>query len=343
MNGRALLLAYDLDAPSFRYRMRSLAGALAAHGWTVSEEALPKGRYLLRTWERRERLSWADVIVISKINLTSPEAALFAHFGKRRVFDFDDAIYVRKPRRLGDPPNESAWRRNKFLATCRSADLVVAGNEVLAAAARPAARQVAVMPTPVNLEDYGPARREADGRFTVVWIGRPENLIYLELARPALARLARHHPELRLRVVCSEFPDWTDVEIERVPWSVQGETRALMTADVGIMPLTDNEWTRGKCAFKLLQYMAASLPCVASPVGANCEAVRDGVTGYLPTDDAGWESAFEQLIASPERRRTFGAAGRALAEARYSMQAYSRGYVRLMSDLLAQRCASKRA
>jgi glycosyltransferase involved in cell wall biosynthesis len=331
---RALFLAYDLDAPSFRYRMRSLFGELAQQGWAIQEEEWPRGRYLLRTWERRRQLAWADVVVISKINLNPPEAALLMHYGHRVVFDFDDAIYVRKPRSHTDIPDESAWRRGKFLATCRIADLVVAGNETLAAAAQPAAKRISVMPTPVNLHAYDRASRAHDGRFTVVWIGRPENLIYLELARPALARLAQRHPALRLRIVCSEFPDWSEVEIERVPWSSDSEIEALTTADVGIMPLTDNAWTRGKCAFKLLQYMAASLPCVASPVGANCQAVLDGITGFLVEGDAAWEQALERLMESPALRARLGAAGRALAEERYSVRRYSENYAELLSEVI---------
>ena len=104
--------------------------------------------------------------------------------------------------------------------------------------------------------------------------------MYLEMIRPALARLAARHPALSVRVICSAFPDWPEIRIERIPWSAATEAASLAAAHIGVMPLTDDEWSRGKCAFKLLQYMAAALPCVASPVGANTEAVVDGVTGF---------------------------------------------------------------
>ncbi len=96
------------------------------------------------------------------------------------------------------------------------------------------------------------------------------------MIRPALARLASRHPALKMRVICSRFPDWPEVNIERVAWSSATEAQSLAAAHIGVMPLTDDAWARGKCAFKLLQYMAAALPCVASPVGANTEAVIDG-------------------------------------------------------------------
>jgi glycosyltransferase involved in cell wall biosynthesis len=166
-----------------------------------------------------------------------------------------------------------------------------------------------------------------------VWIGRPENLISLELVRPALAGLARQLPELRLRVVCSHFPQWSELEIEAVPWSVDSEVEALTTADVGIMPLADDAWSRGKCGFKLLQYMAASLPCVASPVGANTSVVEHGVTGSLAASADEWQSALHRLLTDRALRQKMGAAGRERAENHYSMHTYCSRYRELLTEL----------
>src|SRR5277367_4798322 len=132
----AVLLGYDLEQPSFRHRMRTLIGTLEAAGWQVRAERFPSGRYGIRTWERRALLREADVVVLHQIKLSAVEARLFAAFSKRRVFDVDDAIYVRKPRRLGEAADESLWRRKKFAATCRWVDTVAAGNDVLAGVAR---------------------------------------------------------------------------------------------------------------------------------------------------------------------------------------------------------------
>jgi hypothetical protein len=131
-----MLLGYGLEQPSYRHRMRSLIEPLQAAGWQVRAEQFPSGRYGLRTWERRALLRWADITVLHQIKLSSIEARIFAAFSRRRVFDVDDAIYVRKPRRLGDLPDESAWRKQKFAATCRWVDAVAAGNDVLAGVAR---------------------------------------------------------------------------------------------------------------------------------------------------------------------------------------------------------------
>ena len=113
----ALLLGYGLNQPSFRHRMQSLVPALQAAGWQLRCEQFPSGRYGLRTVERRRLLRWADVAVLHQIKLSALEASLFAAFCRHRVFDFDDAIYVRKPRRLGEEADDSIWRRRKFAAT----------------------------------------------------------------------------------------------------------------------------------------------------------------------------------------------------------------------------------
>lgn len=306
----ALFLAYDPEAPSFRHRLRDVATRLEAIGWECAIERFPRGRYVRRWIERRRTISAARVVVLSKINLGLGEAPLLERWSRRPVLDFDDAIYLRRPRNLGEPPGRSAVREAKFDRTCAASWLVLAGNGTLAERARVRARRVEVVPTTVDVERYPeepPPGRRGD---TVVWIGRPENLVYLELVRPALAALAREIPGLTLRVISSEFPDWPEVRIERVPWSEAAETAALASADVGVMPLFDDDWTRGKCAFKLLQYMAGALPSVASPVGVNRQVVVEGETGYLAAGSEEWTAHLREILTSPERAAAMGRAAR---------------------------------
>jgi glycosyltransferase involved in cell wall biosynthesis len=333
----ALLLGYDLEQPSFRHRMRSIVRPLEEAGWQVRAERFPSGRYGLRTWQRRELLRWADVTVLHQIKLSSLEARLMASLANHTLFDVDDAIYVRKPRRLGEPADDSPWRRRKFAATCRWVDTVAAGNEVLAEVAGRTARRVAILPTSIDASAYQATFAAPGDPPTVAWIGSPENLIYLEMMRPALLRLASRHPALKLRVICSKFPDWPEIAVERIAWSTATEAHALAGAHIGVMPLSDDEWARGKCAFKLLQYMAASLPCVASPVGANTEAVEDGINGFHAKNAGEWERALGRLIESAGLRARLGAAGRAHVLQRYSMRTYQGDYVALLNGLAAVR------
>jgi glycosyltransferase involved in cell wall biosynthesis len=185
------------------------------------------------------------------------------------------------------------------------------------------------------VSSYVPTYASADDAPTIAWIGSPENLIYLEMIRPALTRLTERHPTLKLRIICSRFPDWTDVSVEKIPWSAASEAQSLAGAHIGVMPLTDDAWARGKCAFKLLQYMAAALPCVASPVGANKEAVIDGFNGFHAGGAVEWERALQKLIASPALRASQGMNGLAHVRDRYAMSSYQNHYLALLARLAA--------
>lgn len=326
--------AYDLEAPSFRHRLAWIAPHLEALGHSVFCETLPHGRYASRLFERKQDLRSTDLLVLSKIKLSTIETAVLKRFVNRTVFDFDDAIYYRKPRRLGEAPNRSWWRQSKFDATCRMADLVIAGNRTLAERADSATRRVEIIPTSVDMGKYQARRTAGDSGPTLVWIGLPENLGYLELIRPVLAELNSKHTRLRLRVVSSSFPRWPDVRIDEVQWSRETEAEALASADVGLMPLTNDAWSRGKCAFKLLQYMAAGLPCVASAVGANKEAVIPGETGFLAGSSAQWFEALDALISDGPLRNSMGSAGRKHIKEHYDRRAVAPHLVAALTSLL---------
>jgi glycosyltransferase involved in cell wall biosynthesis len=331
-----VIWAYDLAAPSLRHRLGALAPLLAERGIPARVQLLPKGSYLLRILRRRRELASADALLLSKIKLSPTEGWFLRRFARTLAFDFDDAIDLRRPRRPGLEPERSWLRTHKFRAMCGLVDLVTAGSTLLAERARPWARRVEVVPTPVDAARYPEPAATARQPCRLVWIGRPENLPYLEPLRPVLARLRPAHPELSLRVVCSEFPDWSEVPVERVAWSEEAEVPALAGSGIGLMPLADDEWTRGKCAFKLLQYMAAGLPCVASPVGANLEVVLPGETGHLAGPPAEWGTALARLLDAPEHAREMGRAGRRRVLERYDRRVVLPLLADLVGELLGQ-------
>lgn len=331
----ALFWSYHLESPSFRHRLAPVAAELERRGWRCELVELSGGRYLRRLTERAEELAAADLLVLAKVKLAFGEERLLARLANRIAFDLDDAMYLRQRKRLGAPPEVSCIRLARFSRTLGICHLVTAGNQRLAHVAGRFGPRVEIVPTSVEIGEAPPSPPR-DGR-TLVWIGLDRNLVYLDLVRPALARLARRLPDLRLRIVCDTWPDWDDVPVERVEWSTEIEAEALATADVGLMPLTDDPWTRGKCSFKLLQYMAAGLPSVASPVGTNRDVVLHGHTGFQARTEDDWYDSLRRLLDSPELRTSMGRAGFAHARRHYARRPVVRRHADLYEQLVASR------
>lgn len=332
---KTLFWTYDADQPSFRHRMLPLRDELTRRGWTCEIETLAKGQYLKRIRVRRDQLRGADLVILHRIVLTPTEFRLLRRLCRSLVFDVDDAIYFRKPRQPGEAPGMSWFRQYRFKRTCETSDLVMVGNQCLAERAARSATWVEIVPTPVNLVAYE-ALAGSRTPETLVWIGLPENLVYLELVREAIERLAADRPQLKLRVISKEFPDWSKVPIERVSWSDASEAGDLVSAGIGIMPLADDDWTHGKCAFKLIQYMAAALPCVGSAVGANLEVVSGGRTGLLAATTDEWFAALSKLLRKPERATAMGIAGRERVRSHYDTRVVSRQAADLLERVVAE-------
>ncbi|WP_027778025.1 glycosyltransferase family 4 protein [Paraburkholderia caledonica] len=238
------------------------------------------------------------------------------------VMDFDDAIFH------GYDLHPSPWVRRVFGRRIdrlmAGASLVVAGNGYLARRARAAgAPWVEQLSTVVDLERYqvkrghSPAAPGAKPR--IVWIGSPSTAQYLSLIAKPLALLAQEQPFI-LRVIGGGAVSMPGVEVEVVPWSLETEAAAIAECDAGVMPLMDTPWEQGKCAYKLIQYMACGLPTVASTVGANCEVVVEGETGFLSDTPDSWIDALRLLLRDSALRQRLGAAGRARAEAEFCLQ-----------------------
>ncbi|MGH9442904.1 MAG: glycosyltransferase family 4 protein [Thermoanaerobaculia bacterium] len=332
MKSRALFWVHDPAAPSFRHRLAVHIPALESEGFACEVETFPRRRYGLRVLERLARAREFDLLVVAKFKLEIGERQAVRRAAKKIAYDFDDAIYYSKPARPGDEPGRGARRVRKFRAMCSITDVVTAGNETLAAAARPFARRVEVVPTPIDLSSYGQPRRASNG-LRLVWIGLPGNLPYLDILRGPLATLGAEFPDLSLKVISERPPAGVPIPVEFVPWSSSTEAGELAACDIGVMPLSDDGWTRGKGGFKLLQYMAARLPAVASPVGVNREIVVQGETGFLAPDAAAWETSLRALLRDPGRAREMGLAGRRRVEERYERSIVSRRLARIYGSL----------
>lgn len=307
---KLLLLHGDPSLASARVRVLDLVPHLRARGVDCETALLPS-----RPWELRRRLaaSDADVVVIQK-KTPSPLAGLAWRACRAPlVFDYDDAILFRRAPRGGS--FESRTRRRRFARAVRIADAFACGNEYLAALCR-GAKPVLVVPSAVPLDVPRASERRRVGPARVGWIGAPHNLAELESIAPALRGLARRH-DFVLAVISEAAPRIDGVPVEHVPWKLSSQAQEIARLDVGLMPLADTPWTRGKCAYKLLQYMAGEVPAVASPVGMNREVIVHARNGLLADGPDAWQAAIGALLDDEAVARRLAAAGRRTVEERF--------------------------
>lgn len=258
---------------------------------------------------------------------------IFSLVGIRYILDYDDAIFhLYDQHRLG----LVRWLFSKKIAhIMQGAEIVIAGNSYIANyALKNGVRRVMVIPTVINLDRYPPYTR-ANARipqFTIGWIGSPSTSKFLKLIAPALAKVCANG-NVRVVLIGSGEIELPGVPVEIFPWHEDTEVDLMRDFDVGIMPLPDEPWARGKCGFKLIQYMACGLPVIASPVGVNSEIVQEGVNGFLPVDNAGWVKAFDFLRENEESQQNMGASGRQAVEQRYCLQVTAPRLVRLLGEV----------
>lgn len=313
---RILVVAPSLNDAVYNQRVRMFISPLEKRGFAVDTVKYP--RFL----ERRRlfsRLEPYDAIWVVRKRLDPFSAEILRRSPRPMIFDFDDAVMIRSRERRGTFRSRS--RERNFFRTLKVADAVLAGSSHLAELARPFNPHVHVVPTGVNVGSY-PVKNYAEGPqspIRLVWIGSASTLRFLVSQRALFRRITEIWPEVCLRIICNRFPDWDDLPIEKVIWSPTIEGVSLSKSDIGISPLPDTPFTRGKCGFKLIQYMAAGLPVVTTPVGAHTEIVKDGLNGLFAEGEDEWLKAVGRLVEDRALRERFGLAGRKRVEERYDV------------------------
>jgi glycosyltransferase involved in cell wall biosynthesis len=260
-----------------------------------------------------------DAVVLQRVLLPPALQRLLARHSPRLLFDFDDAIYTTHEGASAGPPHAAA-RFDHMLAL---ADAAITSTPRLAARARPHCPRVFVIPSAVDCDRYRPhSGVGAGGEVTIGWIGRNSTTMYLAPVLPVLAELRQSRPDLRVVLVGARAGIGVGFA-ECPPWSLDTELAQLARFDIGIMPLSDDEWARGKGGYKLLQYFACGIPAVASPVGANLDIVRPGETGYLANDEHEWREQLSRLVRDAALRERLGAAARRTAARDWSVATWS--------------------
>lgn len=334
------LLAFSegVDHVCYRYRVAPFAAALADAGWQVLCEPLANGS--IARWRQVRQARRADVVLLQRKLLPLWQLRTLRKAAQRLVYDFDDAVFHRDS--YHHKGVESWQRMARFWTTVYAADLVLAGNQFLfdRAALFAGAEKVRLMPTCVEPRRYGVAQHAARAALRLVWIGQRSTVgSLLQMQRQLQAASLACGCELR--VVSDVFPQIDNVRIVPLAWSSAAEADYLAAADVGISWLPDDDWSRGKCGLKVLQYMAAGLPVVANRVGVHREMIVDGVTGFLADTPAEWAACLSRLAGDAGLRATMGAAARRRVEVEYSVNRWQTSFAAAIDDLAPRSAVSK--
>ena len=257
----------------------------------------------------------------------------------RLVVDYDDAVFHRYDAHRS--PLVRGLLGKKIDGVMRRADLVTAGNDYLAERARAAgSRRVEWLPTVVDLQRYPvPAPAREDAVMTVGWIGSPSTADYLRDVAIAL-ELMQAAGLIRCVAIGARPDQVAGTPFQAVEWREDTEVMQLQRFDIGIMPLPDAQWERGKCGYKLIQYMACGLPVVASPVGVNTAIVDPGKNGFLASNPEQWAEAIRTLAMDAVLRRRMGDEGRRRVEQTYCVQAQTGRLVEMLNSVVRQEGAA---
>jgi hypothetical protein len=315
---RALFIILEREAPSSRYRVLQYLPYLEREGLRCQVVEAP--REFSGKLSALRGMPAHDVVFVQKRLLSLLEWTAVRGRSRRLVFDFDDAIVYRDSSKGA---TLSRTRLKRFQRMARGCELIVAGNDYLARLAGQYAPRVVTVPTPIDMDRYTQKGDSPSGEVRIGWIGGAGTLFYLDRLRPVLREVCGQAKGVKVKVVSNAFPDWDDVPLEKKAWTYEGEIQDLHSFDLGIMPLTDDPWTRGKCGFKLLQYMAVGIPVVCSPVGVNREMVRHAENGFLARGPEEWSNHLTLLIRDPEMRRRLGRAARRTVMERYNLETWA--------------------
>lgn len=306
---------YDGRKPGLE-ALRSYGGRLRQLRWARHADLI---------WLEKEALPWVPWLAE---NALLPRSATL-------VVDYDDAVFHRYDLHRNPVVRRILGRKLDHLMA--RANCVTAGNPYLAERAlRAGTAKVEVVPTVVDVSAYHPAKMHGAGqqaRPVVGWIGSPSTWREYMIPMMPILESAMGAAGASMLVVGASLHPSRSRQVEFRPWSEETEVADIREMAIGLMPLRDDPWARGKCGYKLIQYMACGVPVIASPVGVNRDIVEHGVNGFLASTEEEWRDALAALMADPDLRLRMGRAGRAKIETSYSLQALAPRLLRIFENL----------
>ena len=324
-----LIISNNLNRGGFRQRIAVYLDTLRSNGIDCEVVKLPSGSLARRKLFRRA-LEF-DTVLLHKKGLNPFDAFWLRRYSKKIIYHFDDAImYSDKT-----PERNSRSHFIPFRRSVKIADMVIAGSTYLAQQANPFNTNVKILPTGINISYYNIKNTtKDDSKIRMVWIGSESTLKYLREIKSVPEQIGARFDNVVMRIICDDFLGLENMPVEERLWSKDTRGIDLATCDIGLAPLPDDRFTRGKCSFKVLEYSAAGLPVVASPVGTNSEYIRDNVTGFLVKNERQWIDRITQLIENPELRKKMGREGLAFAQ-KFDLSVVGEQFAKLIKSCLA--------
>ncbi len=254
---------------------------------------------------------------------------IISKLGIKYIADYDDAIFHNYD--LSKNPAIKFVLKNKIDQVMKYAETVTVGNNYLAKRAKDAgAKHVIYLPTVIDLERYTLALSKLNKPFVIGWIGSASTTKYVENLKSVFVKLAAHY-DFELHIVGGNSLKWGHW-VKNIAWTEATEVEEIKNMDVGIMPLIDSPWEKGKCAYKLIQYMACGLPVVASPVGANYDVVVENINGYFANDKKQWFTILEKYMNNAKLASIHGAVGRKIVEEKFTLQVMAERLIKVLKE-----------
>ncbi|MGZ3864184.1 MAG: glycosyltransferase family 4 protein [Bacteroidia bacterium] len=342
-------------SPSQRYRFEQYFSFLEKNGfqcelsYIISEKDdayfYSPGHFLWKVWifikalmirlKDKRRYKNYDIVFVQReaimVGLTWFERGIRKTKAKF-IFDFDDSIWLMD---TSEGNKKFEWLKDpeKTARNIRQANLVIAGNAYLADYARHYNNNVKIIPTTIDTDFHKPLNLKKD-KIVIGWIGSLTTIKHFEYALDFLKIIRLKYPEVEICVVSDGIYKNDEIEIKGVAWSSKTEVESINSFTIGIMPLPDDEWAKGKCGLKGLSYMACEIPTILSPVGVNTQIIHHGVNGFLALTTQDWVDCISQLIENPELRSKMGKAARQTVIDYYSVLSQQNNYLEAFRSVL---------
>lgn len=312
MHENILFLSKGERASSTRYRALQYFPYFKTHGWKPEHVTISGGVIsVLRALNAARK---ADVVVLLRKTFPYPVFWLLRKLSKKLFFDFDDAIFC------NTDGTDSKTRMNRFKTTVAACDYVFAGNSYLADTARQFNTAVSVIPTSLETKKYTASCDKESDVLCLVWIGSSSTRKYLEEILPQLEQACRKVKHLSLKVIADFELQSSDLNIKTIHWREESEALELCKSHIGIAPMPEDNWTKGKCALKVLQYMAAGLPVISSKSGVNADVIDHQINGYLISNHSEWRDVIEMYSKNTDALRRMGDLGQKKVRAEYDIE-----------------------